>query len=152
MSSETWTIAIIGATLAAGAAGLFYIANAPKPQLATVTAPVVGAAPPDATAQTQLKAVAQAQPAAATQPPDTGKAPAEAARAESWIGLPVVAADGATIGQIVEMKPSADGKSTVLSVKGSDGNLFNVPGTIATMKGRAIQVSATSVELGKSRQ
>jgi hypothetical protein len=106
-----------------------------------------GSAPPVQTAQ----AVPAASPPAAS-PADAGKAPAEASRPESWIGLPVIGSDGSTVGQVTDMRPGADSKSTVLLVQGSDGKTYKVPGSIAAMSGRAVQVAATAAELGKMAQ
>jgi hypothetical protein len=80
-------------------------------------------------------------------------APAEASKPASWIGLPVVTADGQTLGQVTELKAAADGKSQVLMVKSpADSKVFAVPSSIAKMTGRAVQLSATSQELKTSVQ
>ena len=133
---ETSTRAVLaGAALLVAVSTAAYVAvgqdtKAPSPPATTGTAPAPA-------------------PAAAKPPAGAGLAPAESSKPEAWIGLPVIAADGATVGQVAELKPSADGKSTVLIVKAADNKTIRVPSSIATMQGRAVQVSATAAELSK---
>jgi hypothetical protein len=143
MNSDTVIAGVIAVTLAVGGAGLYQVANAD----ATKPVTAIGQKTPD----TKPLELAQTPPSAppATRPADAAKSTSEASKPEAWNGLPVIASDGKTLGQVSELKPSADGKSSVLMVKGSDGKVYKVPSSISTMQGRAVQVAATAAEIGK---
>lgn len=155
--STTSTIVTV-TLLAATAIGVAYYTN---PQLfgtasaVPKTAPASAAAPAGGTAKPSPVVVAQATPdtrppaTPAAVPADAKKSPAEAIVPAAWIGLPVISADGTTIGQVTEVRPHADGRSVVLVIKGSDGKMYDVSSALATMQGRAVQVAATAAEIGK---
>jgi hypothetical protein len=126
-------------------------ASKSETQKAKETAPLATAQAAAAAGPTASSSPAQppATPAGLPSPPDALKSPAEAALPAAWIGLPVIAVDGATVGQVTETRPHADGKSVVLVVKGSDGKTYDVSSSLAKMQGRAVQVAATATEIGK---
>jgi hypothetical protein len=119
------------------------------------TLPAVFATAQDAKPPAPSAAPAAKPSANPTVAPPAGEtaAPAEASKPASWIGLPVVTADGQTLGQVTELKAAADGKSQILMIKSpADSKVFAVPSSIAKMTGRAVQLSATSQELKTSVQ
>jgi hypothetical protein len=135
------------AALAAGIGTAAFLANAQdtKPTMSPPTAAGKAASP-------SVAPVAPTPPAATPGAADSGS-PAEATKPASWVGLPVVTSDGQMLGQVTELKPAADGKSSVLVVKSTgDNKTFVVPSGIAKMSGRSVQLSATSQELKSTVQ
>lgn len=92
--------------------------------------------------------LAQAATPVTTPPADASKSPAEASKPPSWVGLPVISADGNTIGQVSEYKASADGKSSKLIVKGTESKTYFIPVENARMDGRAVQLTIKSTDIG----
>jgi hypothetical protein len=136
MSNRFQTLAV-AATLAAGVGTAAYLANAQN-----TPPPVPPVAPAAKSAESAAGAPPTSMGAAET------KSPGEANKPAAWIGLPVVTADGQTLGQVTELKPSADGKSSIIVVKSpNDNTLYSVPSGIAKMSGRAVQLTATAQEL-----
>lgn len=145
---NTTTIATV-TVIAAAAIGVAYFT---QPQwFSTGAAPAAATAPATKTSDVPTGSetrTAAVQPPTQRPPADAAKSPAEAATPASWIGLPVISADGATIGQVSESRPHADGRSFVLVVKAADGKSYDVSSAISTMQGRAVQVAASKAEIG----
>ena len=145
MSLATKSLAFTAAVATLAGAAV-YMANAQDTKMPSTTD---GKLPPAATTPAGK---APAGPSAVT---PSGAAPAgataaEASKPESWVGMPVISSDGATVGQVASVKPGVDGKTSDLVVKNpSDGKTLTVPGNLASLNGNSVQLKATSDQLGK---
>ena len=139
------TKSLTAAAALAAIAGAAYLANAQDTK-----APSDAKVPPAVITPGTAPAKGAAAPSTAPAGPQGG-ATADAAKPDSWIGMPVISADGATVGQVTQVKPSADGgKTPDLVIKSpSDGKTLTVPGNLASINGRAVQLKATSDQLSK---
>ncbi len=95
-----------------------------------------------------------AAPSANPQAPNTTATPAMTPHNQSVIGLPVISADGQTVGQVLSVGPGENQKMLAFIVKptavlGAKGGEIFIPTDKAELNGRSIQLMVTLADVKK---